>query len=232
MVALFIASCCCSVLLHLVARAVARRCWPDWEREVSMENPRITHVVLVQIAAGSGSDGLVLIMMMLTGVLLWTPDSTATQIAGSPVVWALWVLHLSCLWLSSRVVKLTPSQLQSVGLCWQLLSVMCVVFPRGHASSFGLWLLPASALLLDYTNSVRLSLASTGIAVWCHISACIPPAAQPSEHSADHQLHSLVQLLISDCMAFFAAVSVASALDFWMQRSTITLCEAGPVVLV
>ena len=172
---------------------------------------------LIQVAADGFSSGLAFIMLMLMAVLFLVSADAGMDIAGSPAAWAVLVLHWSCLRLCGCAVKLTASRASSVGLCWQMLAVMCVVLPPQSTTSevspsnFFLVLVPASTLLLDYRHSVGLSFASTAASAWWHWSSYA--------QAVQYREQRIVFLLMWDCMAFFAAASLASALEFWKQQN-------------
>ena len=223
---------CCSILLDFGAKGWAKtRAKIDEgllkSKEAALGARSSIHFELIQVAADTFSSGLIFIIFVSMMGLSWVSAGAAAKIVQSPLIWALLVLHLSCLLLSGHVMKLTASRVRAVGLCWQLLGVMCVVFPRSHdglvvgLSNCFLLLVPASVVLLDYKHSIGLSFASTGIALWWHVSAYASALPDPQ-----HLEQSVVLFVILDGMAFLGAVAAASALQFLTQQCTTTLREA------
>ncbi|CAE7772317.1 unnamed protein product [Symbiodinium sp. CCMP2592] len=211
----FVVTACSSLLLHLSMRSKSKM--PE-AKEANL-NASSACLSLLRTAAGLFSDGLLVIVVMVTGVLVWTSGGAAGEIAAAPVAWSLLALHLSCAWLSGHVEK-TCWRACSVGLFWHFLVITCMVLPCGRDGDvlglpcLSLVLVPCSAMLLDYQSTMLLSLVSTGTAACCHVSRAWGGLGEPSS-----SFDRLVLALILDAMTFFAAFAAASALAFWQQRT-------------
>ncbi|CAE7412157.1 unnamed protein product [Symbiodinium sp. CCMP2456] len=213
-----------AVLLHLSMRLKSKAA----EAAGADRSASSACLSLLRVAAGPFSDGLLFMVVIVIGVLVWTSGGEAGKIAGAPLAWGLLALHLSCAWLSRHVEK-TCWRACSVGLFWHLLVITCMVsmvLPCGSdgdvlgSTCLSLLLVPCSAMLLDYKSTVLLSLVSTGTAACCHVSTWARPSGPggsggPRSSSFD----SLVLALILDAMTFFAAFAAASALHFWQRNA-------------
>ena len=222
----FLVAASCAVLLHLSMRLKSNRA----EAAEADLNASSACLSLLRIAAGPFFDGLLFIVVMVIGVLVWTSGGAAGKIAGAPVAWGLLALHLSCAWLSGHVER-TCWRACSVGLFWHLLVITCMVsmvLPCGSdgdvlgPTCLSLVIVPCSAMLLDYKSTVLLSLVSTGTAACCHVSTWAAQPAGPGRLKSS-SFDSLVLALILDAATFFAAFAAASALHFW-QHSTVREC--------
>jgi len=222
-VVVFVVTACSSLLLHLSMRSKSKM--PP-AKEAANLNASSACLSLLRTAAAPFSDGLLVIVVMVIGVLVWTSGGAAGEIAAAPVAWGLLALHLSCAWLSGHVEK-TCWRACSAGFFWHLLVITCMVLPCGSDGDVlglpcvSLVLVPCSAMLLDYKSTMLLSLLSTGTAACCHVArfgAWARPKGGPGGPS-EPGFDRLVLALILDAMSFVAAFAAASALAFWQQRT-------------